>query len=40
MPAAADSIIENHFPSRLSSFIEKTRKNKLIKGYGGIEKFY
>ena len=24
----------------LNSFIEKTRKGKLIRGYGGIEKYY
>ena len=28
------------FRKRLDSFIEKTRRNKLIKGYGGIEKYY
>jgi len=28
------------FKKRLSGFIDKTRKNKLIKGYGGIEKYY
>lgn len=28
------------FQKRLHSFIEKTRRNKLIKGYGGIEKYY
>ena len=28
------------FSKRLNSFIEKTRKGKLIKGYGGIEKYY
>jgi len=28
------------FSKRLNSFIEKTRKSKLIKGYGGIEKYY
>jgi len=37
MPAAADSIIENHFPSLLSSFIEKTRKNKLKKAMEGLK---
>ena len=30
----------DEFKKRLSSFIDKTRKNKLIKGYGGIEKYY
>lgn len=28
------------FSRRLNSFIEKTRQNKLIRGYGGIEKYY
>ncbi len=28
------------FRKRLNSFIEKTRRNKLILGYGGIEKYY
>ena len=28
------------FEKRLSSFIEKTRRNKLIVGYGGIDKYY
>jgi uncharacterized protein YdeI (YjbR/CyaY-like superfamily) len=28
------------FKKRLSSFVDKTRKNKLIRGYGGIEKYY
>ena len=28
------------FQKRLNSFMEKTRRNKLIKGYGGIEKYY
>ena len=28
------------FRKRLNSFIEKTRHNKLITGYGGIEKYY
>ena len=28
------------FQKRLQSFIEKTRRNKLIRGYGGIEKYY
>jgi uncharacterized protein YdeI (YjbR/CyaY-like superfamily) len=30
----------DEFKKRLSSFIDKTRKNKLIKGFGGIEKYY
>ena len=28
------------FQKRLKSFLEKTRRNKLIMGYGGIEKYY
>lgn len=28
------------FAKRLESFIENTRRGKLIKGYGGIEKYY
>lgn len=28
------------FQKRLNSFIEKTRRGKLIMGYGGIEKYY
>ena len=28
------------FAKRLSSFIEKNRRGKLITGYGGIEKYY
>ena len=28
------------FEKRLNSFIEKTRRGKLITGYGGIEKYY
>ena len=28
------------FAKRLNSFIEKTRRGKLIMGYGGIEKYY
>ncbi len=28
------------FEKRLHSFVEKTRKGKLIKGYGGIDKYY
>jgi uncharacterized protein YdeI (YjbR/CyaY-like superfamily) len=28
------------FQKRLDNFIEKTRQNKLIKGYGGIDKYY
>ena len=28
------------FQKRLNSFMDKTRRNKLIMGYGGIEKYY
>ncbi len=28
------------FQKRLKNFIQKTRENKLIKGYGGIDKYY
>jgi len=28
------------FEKRLSNFIEKTKNNKLIKGFGGTEKYY
>ena len=28
------------FEKRLSSFLDKTRKGKLIMGYGGIDKYY
>ena len=28
------------FEKRLANFIDKTRKNKLIRGYGGVEKYY
>lgn len=28
------------FEKRLNSFINKTRENKMIKGFGGIEKYY
>ena len=28
------------FQKRLNSFLEKTRRNKRIMGYGGIEKYY
>ena len=28
------------FKKRLNNFIEKTRENKIIPGYGGIEKYY
>ena len=30
----------DEFRKRLNSFIDKTRANKLIVGYGGIEKYY
>lgn len=30
----------DEFNKRLKNFIEKTRANKLIKGFGGIEKYY
>ena len=30
----------DEFLKRLNYFIEKTRQNKLIKGYGGIDKYY
>ena len=30
----------DEFSKRLNSFIEKTKENKLIKGFGGIEKYY
>ncbi|MCR5575649.1 MAG: YdeI/OmpD-associated family protein [Oscillospiraceae bacterium] len=30
----------DEFQKRLNSFIEKTRQNKLITGYGGIGKYY
>ena len=28
------------FDKRLNNFIEKTKENKLIKGFGGIDKYY
>ena len=28
------------FKKRLENFVKKTRENKLIIGYGGIEKYY
>ncbi len=28
------------FEKRLNNFIEKTKENKLIKGFGGIDKYY
>lgn len=30
----------DEFKKRLSNFIAKTRENKTIKGYGGIDKYY
>ena len=30
----------DEFEKRLLNFLKKTRENKLIKGYGGIEKYY
>src|SRR4030042_2914526 len=30
----------DEFKKRLSSFLDKTRENKLIKGFGGIDKYY
>ncbi len=30
----------DEFEKRLKNFLEKTRKNELIKGFGGIEKYY
>jgi uncharacterized protein YdeI (YjbR/CyaY-like superfamily) len=30
----------DEFKKRLNNFIKKTRKNKLIAGFGGIEKYY
>ncbi len=30
----------HEFKKRLSNFIEKTKENKLIKGFGGIEEYY
>ncbi len=30
----------DEFDKRLRNFIEKTKENKLIKGFGGIEKYY
>lgn len=28
------------FEKRLNNFISKTKENKIIKGFGGIEKYY
>ncbi|MEM9721754.1 MAG: YdeI/OmpD-associated family protein, partial [Bacteroidota bacterium] len=28
------------FAKRLRNFIEKTKEHKLIKGFGGIDKYY
>ena len=30
----------DEFKKRISNFIDKTRENKLIKGFGGIDKYY
>lgn len=30
----------DEFEKRLNNFIEKTKENKLIKGFGGIDKYY
>jgi uncharacterized protein YdeI (YjbR/CyaY-like superfamily) len=30
----------DEFEKRLNSFINKTKENKMIKGFGGIEKYY
>ncbi len=30
----------DEFAKRLKNFIERTKENKLIKGFGGIEKYY
>jgi len=30
----------DEFDKRLNNFIEKTKDNKLIKGFGGIDKYY
>lgn len=30
----------DEFRRRIQNFIDKTRKNKLIKGFGGIDKYY
>jgi hypothetical protein len=36
----AARIRTEEFEKRLSNFINKTRENKLISGYGGIDKYY
>ena len=36
----AARIRPEEFEKRLSNFIKKTRENKLVAGYGGIEKYY
>lgn len=33
-------IRSEEFEKRLSNFINKTRENKMITGYGGIDKYY
>lgn len=30
----------DEFEKRLNNFIDKTKENKMIKGFGGIEKYY
>ena len=30
----------DEFKKRLSNFVNKTKENKLLKGFGGIEKYY
>ena len=35
-----DQPTKEEFQRRLSNFIEKTRRNKLIIGYGGVDKYY
>jgi uncharacterized protein YdeI (YjbR/CyaY-like superfamily) len=30
----------DEFKKRLSNFVKKTKENKLLKGFGGIEKYY
>ena len=30
----------DEFRKRLESFLDRTRRGKLIRGYGGIEKYY
>jgi len=30
----------DEFEKRLNNFIDKTKENKMIRGFGGIEKYY